>query len=68
MGSITPILLAGGSGTRLWPSSRKTFPKQFIKLNSNLIVVQQSALKFVNSETIEYNTIITVTNSLSVLL
>ena len=29
MGLITPILLAGGSGTRLWPSSRKTYPKQF---------------------------------------
>ena len=29
MGIITPILLAGGSGTRLWPSSRKMYPKQF---------------------------------------
>ncbi|MHB8950014.1 MAG: mannose-1-phosphate guanylyltransferase/mannose-6-phosphate isomerase [Rhodoferax sp.] len=29
---IYPIILCGGSGTRLWPLSRKTFPKQFIPL------------------------------------
>ena len=26
---ITPVLLAGGLGTRLWPLSRKSYPKQF---------------------------------------
>lgn len=31
---ITPIILAGGSGTRLWPLSRSDYPKQFLKLNS----------------------------------
>ncbi|MDX1497289.1 MAG: mannose-1-phosphate guanylyltransferase/mannose-6-phosphate isomerase [Salinisphaeraceae bacterium] len=29
---ITPVLLAGGSGTRLWPLSRKLYPKQFLPL------------------------------------
>ena len=29
---IIPIILAGGSGSRLWPLSRKSFPKQFINL------------------------------------
>ncbi len=29
---IKPIILCGGSGTRLWPQSRKKFPKQFVKL------------------------------------
>lgn len=30
--TITPILLCGGSGTRLWPLSRKSYPKQFVPL------------------------------------
>ncbi len=29
---ITPVVLCGGSGTRLWPLSRKSFPKQFVPL------------------------------------
>ncbi|MBA4163127.1 MAG: mannose-1-phosphate guanylyltransferase/mannose-6-phosphate isomerase [Erythrobacter sp.] len=29
---ITPVILCGGSGTRLWPSSRQSLPKQFVRL------------------------------------
>ena len=32
---ITPVVLCGGSGTRLWPLSRKSFPKQFVPLINN---------------------------------
>ena len=32
---IVPVILSGGSGTRLWPLSRKLYPKQFIKLVNN---------------------------------
>lgn len=32
MPSIVPVILCGGSGTRLWPLSRQTYPKQFIDL------------------------------------
>ncbi|WP_298674665.1 mannose-1-phosphate guanylyltransferase/mannose-6-phosphate isomerase [uncultured Lentibacter sp.] len=32
MTQITPVILAGGSGTRLWPLSRKSYPKQFTRL------------------------------------
>ena len=32
MTMITPVILCGGSGTRLWPLSRKSFPKQFVPL------------------------------------
>ena len=29
---ITPVILCGGTGTRLWPLSRKSLPKQFVPL------------------------------------
>ena len=32
---IIPVILCGGSGTRLWPLSRRSFPKQFLSLSSN---------------------------------
>ena len=64
MNFITPILLAGGSGTRLWPSSRKTHPKQFTKLTSDMTLFQQSALRFVDSDKVKFQPYITITNSL----
>lgn len=42
---IHPILLCGGSGTRLWPLSRKSHPKQFVKLLSEHSLFQSSALR-----------------------
>ena len=30
--NVTPVILCGGSGTRLWPLSRKSLPKQFVPL------------------------------------
>ena len=35
MPSLTPVLIAGGSGTRLWPTSRKSLPKQFVDLTDS---------------------------------
>ncbi|WP_425430528.1 sugar phosphate nucleotidyltransferase, partial [Celeribacter persicus] len=29
---LTPVILCGGSGTRLWPLSRRSYPKQFVPL------------------------------------
>ena len=34
---IHPVLLCGGAGTRLWPLSRKSYPKQFVKLISTTL-------------------------------
>ncbi len=41
--TITPILLCGGSGTRLWPLSRKSYPKQFVPLVGEETLFQASA-------------------------
>ena len=40
---ITPVLLCGGSGTRLWPLSRKSYPKQFSPLLGDTSLFQASA-------------------------
>lgn len=40
---ITPVLLCGGSGTRLWPLSRKSYPKQFSPLTGTESLFQASA-------------------------
>lgn len=40
--AIHPILLAGGSGTRLWPVSRKAFPKQFSRFGDEETLYQQA--------------------------
>jgi mannose-1-phosphate guanylyltransferase/mannose-6-phosphate isomerase len=37
---ITPVILCGGSGTRLWPLSRKGFPKQFVPLINGKSLLQ----------------------------
>ena len=42
---ILPIILSGGSGTRLWPLSRKLYPKQFINLISETSLFQDTLLR-----------------------
>ncbi len=39
---IIPVILAGGSGSRLWPLSRQQFPKQFLKLFGDKTMLQQT--------------------------
>jgi mannose-1-phosphate guanylyltransferase/mannose-6-phosphate isomerase len=40
-----PVILSGGSGTRLWPMSRKLLPKQFLALTSRHTLFQETALR-----------------------
>ena len=40
--SIVPVILCGGSGTRLWPLSRAGFPKQFLVLSGTTSLFQQA--------------------------
>lgn len=42
---IYPVILCGGSGTRLWPMSRGGYPKQYLKLTGDKTLVQQTALR-----------------------
>lgn len=42
---LLPVLLAGGSGTRLWPLSRENFPKQFLPLMDRRSLLQNTALR-----------------------
>lgn len=44
--AIHPVLLCGGSGTRLWPLSRKSYPKQFARITGAESLFQQSARRF----------------------
>lgn len=43
MAQIQPVILCGGSGTRLWPLSRSGFPKQFLCLTGDESLFQQAA-------------------------
>ncbi|MGL4184311.1 MAG: sugar phosphate nucleotidyltransferase, partial [Thiotrichaceae bacterium] len=39
---ILPVIMAGGSGTRLWPLSRGNFPKQFLSLSGKATMLQNT--------------------------
>lgn len=43
--AITPVVLAGGSGTRLWPLSRELYPKQFLPLVGARTLLQNTILR-----------------------
>ena len=42
---IVPVILSGGSGSRLWPMSRKLLPKQFLPLVTERTLLQDTALR-----------------------
>lgn len=54
---ITPVIMAGGSGTRLWPLSRAGHPKQFLALNGDKTMLQQTIERLADLPTSESITI-----------
>ncbi|SHE36856.1 mannose-1-phosphate guanylyltransferase [Modicisalibacter ilicicola DSM 19980] len=42
---ILPVILSGGTGSRLWPVSRESYPKQFLVLNSGSLTLLQETLR-----------------------
>ena len=45
MKSLQPVILSGGSGTRLWPLSRRAYPKQFLALLDDTSLLQSTAAR-----------------------
>ncbi len=45
---LIPVILSGGSGTRLWPLSRELYPKQLLALTGDLTLLQQTAARLEN--------------------
>ncbi len=45
-GGVYPVILSGGSGTRLWPVSRSLYPKQLLPLTSSRTMLQETGLRF----------------------
>ena len=66
MKNIIPVILCGGSGTRLWPLSRSSHPKQFIRLNGVFSLFQNTIKRLLklNPKKININEIIIVTNEI----
>ena len=56
---IVPVILAGGTGSRLWPISRKSFPKQFLEIldDDNLSLLQKT-YKRIEDLDMEYRLIV----------
>ena len=48
-GEIVPVILSGGSGTRLWPVSRAHYPKQLQSLHSELSLLQETAMRLTDN-------------------
>jgi len=55
------LILAGGSGTRLWPLSRKNYPKQFLKINDDKSLLQQTIGRLL--KVVKQEDIVVMTNS-----
>jgi mannose-1-phosphate guanylyltransferase/mannose-6-phosphate isomerase len=49
--SVLPVIMSGGSGTRLWPLSTSDRPKQFHALGAQRTMIQETALRLASAET-----------------
>ncbi|MCB1592143.1 MAG: mannose-1-phosphate guanylyltransferase [Alphaproteobacteria bacterium] len=58
---VVPVVLCGGSGTRLWPSSREKLPKQFLKLLGGSSLLQETITRALRISGANPENVVTVT-------
>lgn len=63
MRKIYPVILAGGSGSRLWPLSRKSYPKQFTDIFGGLSLFQLAAQRVQASNWVDFEKPVIITNN-----
>ena len=63
MAIIQPVILSGGSGTRLWPASRSSYPKQLLPLVGEHTMLQDTALRVRDREGISDEVIVVCNNA-----
>ena len=61
--AIIPVILCGGSGTRLWPASREHRPKQFLQLVDDFSLLQNTMMRAVRVSGAGMNDLVTVTHA-----
>ncbi|MCE2964227.1 MAG: NTP transferase domain-containing protein, partial [Alphaproteobacteria bacterium] len=49
--TLIPVILCGGTGSRLWPLSRQDYPKQLLALTGAETLLQQTARRFMGNDT-----------------
>lgn len=60
-GKIIPVILCGGSGTRLWPASREKHPKQFLSLMNDFSLLQNTARRALRVSGADASSLVVVT-------
>ncbi len=60
---IIPVILCGGSGTRLWPLSRKESPKQFLSIDDDKTLLHKTLERSIKCSSAQEADIITVTTN-----
>ena len=59
---VIPVILCGGSGKRLWPLSRESYPKQFLPLTSKKTLFQETLIRFNELKNINLSKPIIISN------